>query len=857
MGWRKTGAISGLVLSASLLCFSPASAQEQRVALVIGNGRYQHNTTLDNPPNDAADMAAALKRNGFTVTLLTDASRVGMEQSVRAFGNSLKNPNAIGMFYYSGHGAQAEAQNFLIPVDADIQDADELAYKAVNAESILAKMRSAGNKINIVVLDACRDNPFPGSSRSGDKGLTIVTVKVPESVIVYATDPGSTAADGTGRNSPFTKAFLENMDVPGQDITEMLKRVTSRVRADTNGVQTPWVSTNLTRDFTFKLASGTAGALPAQPAAAPTISVTPSYGSIAVTTASEGTLYLDGRPMSDVPANAKVKLDMVEVGERSVDLHYADGHLEHQSATVKAGNAATVAFTYRPDFFKLAITGTADEVRTALRSVADINARNKDGWTALMLASRDNQKPEVIALLLKAGADTSARDSRYGRTAQMWAAADNQNPEVLKALLNGGADINFRNMDGETALMAAAANNQNPEVIMMLLRAGADAKAKDSAERTAFDYAQGNGTLKGTAAYLKLKEVSFARTARRFLYVTNNGSNSVSAYSMNPSTGALAAVTDSLFPVGTSPIGIAADPTGTHLYVANTYGDNVSAFTINPSTGALKELSGSPFAGATGPEGIAIDPSGKFLYASNNNSATWDLGRKEWISGSAINSTTGAIALGSFIAAGTRPRGIVVDPKGRFLYVTNSGSDSVSAFTIDPRNGALKTNGSPSAAGASPEGISVDPTGSFLYVANESSANISAYAINSITGAISKVVGSPFPAGASPHGVATDPTGKFLYVANSGSANVSVYDIHQGTGALTEVRGSPFPAGMAPLGIAVDRTGEFVYVANKGSANVSAYSIDASTGVLSQIPGSPFPAGVAPSGIAIAEVTSP
>jgi DNA-binding beta-propeller fold protein YncE len=457
--------------------------------------------------------------------------------------------------------------------------------------------------------------------------------------------------------------------------------------------------------------------------------------------------------MGDVPAEANAKLDLVEVGDRSLELRYADGQVEYQSATVKAGIAASVKFTYRPDFFKLAMTGTAQDVRTAIRSVADINARNMDGWTALMLASRDNSNPEVIAVLLKAGADLSARDSRYGWTALIWAAADNPNPEVITALLNGGADINARNMDGENALMATAANNPNPQVIMILLRAGADAKAKDSAGRTAFDYAQGNEKLKGSAAYLKIKEASFAQATRHFLYITNNGSNNVSAYMINPSTGALTAVTGSLFPVGTSPIGIAVHPTGKYLYVANTYSDSVSAFTINPITGALKELSGSPFAGAAGPEGIAIDPTGKFLYAANNNSATWDQDRKEWISGSAINSITGAIALASFTAAGIRPRGIVVDPKGRFLCVANSSSDNVSVFTINPINGALTPSGSPVAAGASPGGISVDPTGNFLYVANKSSANVSAYVVIPSTGALSEIAGSPFPAGVAPNDI--------------------------------------------------------------------------------------------------------
>jgi uncharacterized caspase-like protein/ankyrin repeat protein len=557
IGGLKASVVAGLVLSASLLWCVVAGAQEQRVALVIGNGHYQHNASLLNPANDAADMAAALKEDGFSVTLLTDASRKAMEQAVRAFGNSLKNPDAIGMFYYSGHGAQAERENYLIPVDADIQDADELAYSAVDAESILAKMRSAGNKINIVVLDACRDNPFPGSSRSGEKGLAVVKVKVPESVIVYATDPGSTASDGKGRNSPFTKAFLENMDAPGQDIAQMMKRVTRRVQTETDGKQTPWVSTNLTRDFAFRSASGSTAVSSLQPAATPTMAVTPSFGSLVVTTVTEGTLYLDGKAIGDVPAGANVKLDSVEAGDRSLELHYADGRVEQQSAMVEAGSAASVSFNYgkappnqdrragqTKDFFELVRNETPQNVQAAIDKGADVKARDKQyGGTALMYAAQYNPNPDVITVLLKAGADLRAQNTLFGVSPLMYAVRANRNPEVIATLLKAGADVKALDRYGETALMYAAQYNPNLEVIAMLLKAGADLRAqnntigmtalmyavlynpnpdvvtallkagadgkqKDRAGNTAFDYVQNAGRLKGTAAYRQLQEAS-------------------------------------------------------------------------------------------------------------------------------------------------------------------------------------------------------------------------------------------------------------------------------------------------------------------------------------------------------------
>ena len=323
---------------------------ETRVALVIGNGKYQFNKTLKNPVNDATDMAAVLKSNGFAVTLLTDASRAAMEKAVRDFDTSLKNPDAVGLFYYSGHGAQSEGQNYLLPVDADIQDVDELRYKALDAESVLAKMRSAGNKLNIVVLDACRNNPFPGSARSGEKGLSIVKVKVPESVIVYATDPGSIAADGSGRNSPFTAAFMASIEEPGLDITMMMKRVTSRVRADTDGAQTPWVSMNLTRDFVFKSVKNQNTTSVAEPVTS-TISKTPklssikTHGSVSVESKLAGTLLLDNVELGAMSAGTS-RLDDVETGEHVLEMHYTDGESEKVTITVLKDVVVPAGFVY-------------------------------------------------------------------------------------------------------------------------------------------------------------------------------------------------------------------------------------------------------------------------------------------------------------------------------------------------------------------------------------------------------------------------------------------------------------------------------------------------------------------------------
>ncbi|MBN2875780.1 MAG: SUMF1/EgtB/PvdO family nonheme iron enzyme [Spirochaetales bacterium] len=340
-----------MVIALAAMLAVPAFA-EKRVALVIGNGAYKTSTTLKNPPADAADVSVALKSAGFTVTTLIDAKRETMEKAVRNFGNMLKDPDAVGLFYYSGHGAQVDGANYLLPVDADIQAQDELAYKAVNAEQVLAKMRSAGNRLNIVVLDACRNNPFPGSTRSADKGLAVVGVKVPESIIVYATDPGAVALDGDGRNSPFTKAFIAQLAVPGQEISVALRRVTGEVKDVTRGAQTPWISTNYTRDFAFRPSGG--GSVAVTPALSPAApSKTPSFGAVqaatgnlSITLATAGTVTVAG--LSAVVPAGTVPVNDLAAGSQTVTVRYADGKSESRTVTVPAGGTATVAFAYTP-----------------------------------------------------------------------------------------------------------------------------------------------------------------------------------------------------------------------------------------------------------------------------------------------------------------------------------------------------------------------------------------------------------------------------------------------------------------------------------------------------------------------------
>jgi hypothetical protein len=241
---NRLTAILILLLSLSLSSL-PA---EQRVALVIGNASYE-SAPLDNPANDARDMSAVLKDLGFSVKTLIDASNSEMYQAIREFGRDLARAE-VGLFYFAGHGMQVDGANYLIPVGADIQAEEEIRFNAIDTNLILTKMDRAGAATNILILDACRDNPFARSFRSASRGLAVV--EAPRgSLVVYATAPGSIAADGKGRNGIFTGALLEHIAKPGVDVEIMLRDVRRDVMAETDNKQVPWSSSSLTTAFFF------------------------------------------------------------------------------------------------------------------------------------------------------------------------------------------------------------------------------------------------------------------------------------------------------------------------------------------------------------------------------------------------------------------------------------------------------------------------------------------------------------------------------------------------------------------------------------------------------------------------------
>jgi hypothetical protein len=228
---------------------------QQRLALVIGNGAYPIKP-LRNPPNDATAVADELRDLGFAVTQGINKSQSEMEQMIREFGQRLKANCGVGLFYYAGHGVQIAGRNYLIPVNADIQNEADYKYKTVDLNWALDQMYNEQNPLNIVILDACRSDPFPRSHRSEQGGLAQVSAPT-GTLIAYATAPDSTANDGDGANSPYTEELIKQMRIPGVLVETMLRHVAEQVSARTVGKQEPWFNANIKGDFYFSNAGGT------------------------------------------------------------------------------------------------------------------------------------------------------------------------------------------------------------------------------------------------------------------------------------------------------------------------------------------------------------------------------------------------------------------------------------------------------------------------------------------------------------------------------------------------------------------------------------------------------------------------
>jgi uncharacterized caspase-like protein len=270
------GAIAaGLAAVLVAAALAQPAAAEKRVALVVGNSAYAYAGELPNPMNDARDMAEALKSVGMEVILGVNLDKRAFDAKVHEFSRVLVGAD-VGLLFYAGHGLQVGLRNYLVPVDAQLQGERDLDFETVGLDFIMRQMElDREGKTNIVFLDACRDNPLARRlartmgtrSLAVGQGLAEVQAGV-GTFIAYSTKPGDVAADGTGRNSPFTAALLKAVRTPGKSLTALMVDVRKQVLAATGNRQVPWDHSALTGDFYFQLASA-ATALPKTAPAAP------------------------------------------------------------------------------------------------------------------------------------------------------------------------------------------------------------------------------------------------------------------------------------------------------------------------------------------------------------------------------------------------------------------------------------------------------------------------------------------------------------------------------------------------------------------------------------------------------------
>lgn len=258
-----------LMISAAVLLGAQSAFAENRLALVIGQSAYRSVPALPNPANDAKAVTQLLTDSGFEVSTASDLSQGQMREKVSEFAGKVaaRGADTVALVFYAGHGLQIDGENYLVPVDIDVKREADIPIQAVRLNDILNTLASVPSKMRILMLDACRNNPFPDINKTAGGGLAIVDARVgaPGTFLSFSTSPGAVAEDGTGSNSPYTTALLAAGKEAGIPIEETFKRVRLAVNKVTEGRQTPWDSSSLTEDFRF---SGPPVAGP-KPAAAP------------------------------------------------------------------------------------------------------------------------------------------------------------------------------------------------------------------------------------------------------------------------------------------------------------------------------------------------------------------------------------------------------------------------------------------------------------------------------------------------------------------------------------------------------------------------------------------------------------
>ncbi len=353
------GSASAQIRTASLdssAAVLAAASSENRIALVIGNSAYTNSKPLNNPANDAQAVSQLLNTAGFEVVMAFDLSRDIMKQTVEEFAARIseKGPNTVALVYYAGHGLQVDGENYLVPVDAKFESENDPVENGVKLADLMGALEAVPSKTRIVILDACRNNPFAVSGDTGGKGLAIVDAPS-GSIVAYSTAPGTEALDGLGRHSPYAAAFMRTVKTPNLPIEQVFKKVRLLVNESTDSKQTPWESSSLTADFMF-FTNAVNGAAPV-PAVIPAKVTVADLGSRSVREAYE----------------VVVAEDDVEYYEEFVRLYPTDplcDHIRRHLARRKQMVAwQTVTHTNSPDAYASFVSRFADSdlIRAARR----------------------------------------------------------------------------------------------------------------------------------------------------------------------------------------------------------------------------------------------------------------------------------------------------------------------------------------------------------------------------------------------------------------------------------------------------------------------------------------------------------
>ncbi|MDR6662750.1 putative caspase-like protein [Tardiphaga robiniae] len=359
--------ICSAIVAATVMLGSQAAWAESRLALVIGQSSYRSIAPLPNPVNDAKAMAQMLGDAGFEVQSATDLSQTDLRARIAGFAAnvSAKGPDTVALVFYAGHGLQIDGENYLVPVDIDPKREADIPLQAVRLNDILNTLTSVPSKSRIILLDACRNNPFPAISKTTGRGLAQVDVKfgTPGTLLSFSTSPGAEAEDGKDGNSPYTTALLKAGREPGLPIEDAFKRVRLSVNQATEGRQTPWESSSLVNDFRF---FGTdAGAKPAA----------------TKKTVDQWRKELQGKPVQDAN-NLIVSDGAVEAYEAFVGL-YAEPPLGPQAKEWLDRHYKMVAWN------NAVITNTAPSYRDFLAKYPDSDLTS----TAQKLEERTRNKP--------------------------------------------------------------------------------------------------------------------------------------------------------------------------------------------------------------------------------------------------------------------------------------------------------------------------------------------------------------------------------------------------------------------------------------------------------------------------------